>query len=136
MKILKTILFALFIALSLPLIHSCGKYPDGPNFTLLTRKSRLEGTWVASEIIHPDGTTTSDPGAGASMECTKDGDVTLYSGIYTVSGTWTFTKDKKNIRITYAGLSSVEYEIRRLKNKEMWLKETDGSLTKFDKTKD
>lgn len=133
---LRISLFTVILGLILPLLHSCGKYPDGPNFTLLSRKSRLEGTWTAYEVTNSNGQTTSYPNGGASIELTDDEEVFLYTGIITIQGTWSLVKDKEYLRITYPGLSSTEYEIRRLKNKDMWLKDPNGSLTKYEKIDD
>lgn len=136
MKILKT---TLLIAFGAMMVVSCGKYEDGPGFTVLTKKMRLSGTWRAVEYVDSDGTstTTTDP---ATTEFTKDGSLILKSNDpnadFTFNGSWEFQNDKENLALTITafGTSSTEIlEILRLTNDELWLKDSDGDITKSEK---
>ena len=101
------------------LFTSCNKYPDGPGFSMLSKKDRVEGEWDLQETDHADGTVTYDT-AGDIMKLTDDMECMYQTGFITVEGTWEFTDKKEKIRISVGNLSKV-YSIRRLKSKEMWL---------------
>lgn len=101
------------------LFTSCNKYPDGPGFSMLSKKDRVEGEWDLQETDHADGTVTYDT-AGDIMKLTDDMECMYQTGFITVEGTWEFTDKKEKIRISVGSLSKV-YSIRRLKSKEMWL---------------
>jgi hypothetical protein len=116
-------------------VSSCGKYEDGPNFSLLTKKSRVAGDWNVKSI----GSEVFQNGYSLSMTFDKDGSMSYkYSdGTYSYSyaGTWDFSSDKENLVINVAGGIDT-LEIKRLKNKEMWLDNdytaTDGSIWKLE----
>ncbi|MNU79125.1 hypothetical protein D3C71_687340 [compost metagenome] len=113
------------------LFTSCNKYPDGPGFSMLSKKERVEGEWDLQETAHPDGTVTYDT-SGEIMELTDDMECMYQSGFITVEGTWEFTDKKEKIRISIGSLSKV-YTIRRLKNKELWLMDdANNDVLKFD----
>lgn len=118
------------------LFTSCNKYPDGPGFSMLSKKERMEGKWDLQETDHADGTVTYDT-AGDIMELTNDMECMYQSGFITVEGTWEFTDKKEKIRISVGSLSKV-YSIRRLKSKELWLMDDANSdVLKFkNKEKD
>jgi hypothetical protein len=116
-------------------VSSCGKYEDGPKFSLLTKKSRVAGDWNVKSI----GSEVFQNGYSLSMTFDKDGSMSYkYSyGTYSYSyvGTWDFSSDKENLVINSAGGIDT-LEIKRLKNKEMWLDDdytaTDGSIWKLE----
>ncbi|MNJ83938.1 hypothetical protein D3C87_13700 [compost metagenome] len=118
------------------LFTSCNKYPDGPGFSMLSKKERVEGEWDLQETDHADGTVTYDT-SGEIMELTDDMECMYQSGFITVEGTWEFTDKKEKIRISIGNLSKV-YSIRRLKSKEMWLMDdANNDVLKFkNKEKD
>jgi hypothetical protein len=113
-------------------VSSCGKYEDGPNFSLLTKKSRVAGDWELKSI-------GGESYGNVSMDFSKDGSlITTFTYSYggqsyteTYSGSWEFASDKENISLNIDG-DITELEIKRLTNKEMWLDqdvtETDGDL--------
>lgn len=110
---------------------SCNKYPDGPKFTLLTKKARVVGEWDLSETLHSDGTVTYDY-SDDIMELTEDEDAFYYSGNLTISGTWEFISNKEKLRIAYGNFVGTP-RIMRLKDKELWLKYEDtGDVLKFE----
>ena len=116
-------------------VSSCGKYDDGPGFSLLTKKMRLTGQWDPKEYVDSNGNTTSD-NSSDYFEVKKDGTYTVTSGSLSINGTWEFTSNKEKIKTTYTSgnvSSSDEQTIDRLTNKELWLKDSDGSITKCEK---
>lgn len=106
-------------------LGSCGKYDDGPNFSLRTKKSRLKGTWVIQE--QSDFTKT--------YTFAKNGDATVTKEYYSGAGgisytdyeskTWEFTNNKQFLSIYDSdGDTYRTYKITRLTKKELWV---DGS---------
>ncbi len=126
MKNTKNYLF-LSIAVIISLaITSCGKYEDGPGFSLLTKTARMTNTW---ELKSVDGETIS---AGLTvLEFKKDGEATFsYGGFGTETGTWEFSDDKEDLLLDFDGYIET-FKIRRLTNKELWLEE-ENELSKFE----
>lgn len=138
----KTILTLATVVAATTFLASCGKYEDGPGFTLLTKKARITGEWDVKEFVDgSDGSITTD-NSSATYLIEKDGTLTYTDGNVSTSGTWEFTSDKENLRVitTYTLLGATitdtqESIITRLTNKELWIKDTDGSgdVTKLEK---
>ena len=111
-------------------LTACGKYEDGPNFSLLTKKQRLTGDWEVEKLID-GGVNLISNGYDIEMEFDKDGDFEIsssyniteygytYSGTNTVEGEWEFSSDKEEIELDFDDGSSQEIEITRLTNKEL-----------------
>jgi hypothetical protein len=117
-------------------VTSCGKYEDGPGLTLLTKKSRVAGSWdvksIGSQVI-------ATSGYSLNMNFEKNGSATFsytYSGGNSAYiGSWDFASDKENLLINIDGSAQL-YEIKRLTNKEMWLDDDissiDGDIWKLE----
>jgi len=114
-------------------ITSCGKYEEGPGFTLLTKKARLTGVWDAKSYEDEDGTTYAD-NDDSTVEFTKDGNATFTSPDFPVAitGKWEFSGDKEDIIVTVDGDATTS-SILRLTNKELWTKDSDGDIVKYEK---
>lgn len=116
-------------------VSSCGKYEDGPNFSLLTKKSRLTGDWVVKSI----GSETFINDYGLSINFDKNGSMkytySVGANSESYSGTWDFSSDKENLIFTTDGDSDT-LEIKRLTNKELWLDDdyssADGDIWKLE----
>lgn len=131
MSKVKLISIALLLVLSVSLISSCNKYPDGPKFTLLSKKERMQGKWDLQEIDHSDGTVTYE-NTNDIIVLTEDNEYTYISGNISISGEWEFVSDKEKV-IFKIGNLNVTYKIMRLKNKELWLQdEGDGDVLKYE----
>ena len=126
MKNTKNYLF-LSIAVIISLaITSCGKYEDGPGFSLLTKTARMTNKW---ELKSVDGQTIT--GGEVVWDLKKGGEATIsYGGFGTETGTWEFSDDKEDLILEFDGDASTQ-KIRRLTNKELWL-ELDNELAKFE----
>lgn len=117
------------------LVVSCGKYEEGPAFSLLTKKARLSGEWVVEEAEYNGVNVTSEfvAGVGANfvLEIEKDGEYRT-EGPNPDKGSWELGEDKDDIFFLSdaEGSTEVSYRILRLKNKELWLKhtETNGDI--------
>ena len=121
------------------LLSACGKYEEGPGFTLLSKKARLTGEWDAKEYVDADGTVYAD-NDDTTIEFVKDGKMIIRDGGTSTEGTWEFVSDKEKIRTSYSisilGLTQTftnETTILRLTNKELWTKDADGDITKMEK---
>lgn len=124
-------------------VSSCGKYEDGPNFSLLSKKSRVVGTWDMKTLTDSQtGATDNFCQNGAyCVEITMDKDNKLTQKIsdgsysYTYTGTWDFNDDKTQLIWTTPSYTT-SYEIKRLTNKELWLDDditsTDGDIYKLE----
>ena len=134
-KILVAVIAIAFVAVS------CGKYEEGPKFSLASKNARLINTWKIDEIYKNGAsqTVTADQ-KDDYVEAKKDGvlSVTYVSSGFTTTytGTWEFTADKANLRLTYTGsllgipfTSDEEYTILRLTSDELWLEQVEGSNT-------
>jgi hypothetical protein len=121
------------------LLSACGKYEEGPGFTLLTKKARLTGEWDVKEYVTAEGTTIAD-NDDDTFEFVKDGKLIIREGSTSTEGTWEFVSDKEKIRTSYSytilGITQTytsEVTIIRLTNKELWTKDSDGDITKSEK---
>ncbi len=108
------------------LSFSCGKYEEGPMFTILTKKSRVVNTWKmdkyftkGQEVELPDSVRNN------TREYKKDGTVIFYNhGMDDIEGEWQFYQDKKYLLTEFKYNDETYMEkalILKLKQKEMWL---------------
>ena len=133
MKSLKLFSFAL-LAVVVVLGTSCGKYEEGPGFSLMTKNARVAGVWKLEKYVSANGTVTNaEADDNTTFEFTKDGSVIITymdGGVsFTVNGTWEFTKDKEYIKTTTTFFGVDEVKILRLTNKEFWTVDDDGDET-------
>lgn len=133
MKTSFKIYFAVVITFA-TILSSCGKYEEGPKFSLASKKARLEGTWKFEAYFENGVDKTAQVAsffAGYSMSFTKDGKYTFSYGGITDTGTWEFINDKESIKTlsNVPGATPDTVDIIRLKSKELWVKEISGSDT-------
>lgn len=127
----------LFAAFAVVFLASCGKYEDGPGFSLRSKKARIEGTWEVTEAFQGTTNITSSLTNGGTVELIFDKDgVYTYNYDYvvfgipasgTLTGTWAFSDDKTSVVVTNGSGNSDSSKILRLTNKELWLEETDSN---------
>lgn len=115
---------------------SCQKYEDGPALSLTPRTERVANTWKIA-YAEEDGENVSSDYDQYELYISADGDTELdatftsFGVEYSTStdGTWTFTDEQENIRFDFEDDSQDnEYEILRLKNDELWLRDLDQNL--------
>jgi hypothetical protein len=127
----------LFAAVAVVLLASCGKYDNGPGFSLRSKKSRVVGEWTIESAAQAGVDITSSVTFGGTVneKFDKDG-VYTYTYDYTVlgqhingsaTGTWALSDDKSTLDVTNGSGNVSSSKILRLTNKEMWLEESDGS---------
>ncbi|PCJ84228.1 MAG: hypothetical protein COA57_09490 [Flavobacteriales bacterium] len=111
------------------LFTGCKKYDEGPSLSLRTKKARVANEWkVDFAYDYKDGENTTSDYFGETWEFSKDGEwIERDNGTIDKSGTWEFVSDKESIKITKP-FDVDYYDILKLKNKEMWLKDQDEEL--------
>ena len=128
MKIYLKLSIVLIFAQSL-IFSGCGKYEDGPGFSLRTKKARLTGEW---EVVEVDGDKVKD---GSTIEFNKDGTFKVDYGSSTSKGDWNWEKGKTEIELDYDKGGKTEFEILRLTNKELWVEDEYKTEIYFEKVK-
>jgi hypothetical protein len=120
----------LSIALLMAVLASCHKYPDGPSFSLLTKKARLDNIWRLQQYLVGDVDKTNAYLSGLTdftFELSKKGAFkrtsTTNAGVYTDEGSWEFSNKKEELIISYttSNRPADTLVILKLKNKELWL---------------
>jgi hypothetical protein len=133
--------FVLFGILAGLLFSSCGKYDEGPNFSLRSKKSRLVNVWVIDKVIQDGEDVTEmikESNPNYSMDIRKDNTVIItqydedLGQMVENKGKWEFSKDKEEVEFSddETGQISTE-EILRLTNNEFWA-ELDLGFTKLE----
>jgi hypothetical protein len=120
---------AIVIALN---FSSCGKYEDGPEFSLMSKKARLTGDWEVVRI----GNQVPDPDYTIILEFEKDGDFDFtysYSNGYNygISGEWEWEDHREEIEVEMDGYV-IDWNIKRLSRNEFWF-EYDGEVWECEK---
>ena len=132
----------LFAAFAVVVLASCGKYEDGPNFSLRSKKARVEGEWTLESAVQAgvDITNSVTSGGTLDLKFVKDGTYT-YTYSYTVlgqnmngtvNGTWDLSSDKTTLDIKDGSGNTSSSKILRLTNKEMWLQDTDSNGATYE----
>ncbi len=120
---------------------SCGKYEDGPGFSLASKEARVINVWSLDEEFEngvAQELTADDK--DDYIEFMKDGKAVFTwvtsSGSANFDATWEFSDDKEKLiyYMTYEMLGTTytdttESTILRLTSNEMWLEQVDGSTT-------
>lgn len=139
---MKTLKYTLLSILILS-IYSCGKYEEGPGFTLLSKSARMCQKWRPIQSV--DGSTgviTNIDSDGSYIEFVKDGSIQYYNkdqmsflGIDAVAGTWEFSDDKMQVSYSYdvLTLNTIKLEtIKKLKVNSMGLEDNNGNKIYYE----
>jgi hypothetical protein len=139
---MKTLKFTLLSILILS-IYSCGKYEEGPGFTLLSKSARMCQKWRPIQSV--DGSTgviTNIDSDGSYIEFIKDGSIQYYNkdqmsflGIDAVAGTWEFSDDKMQVSYSYdvLTLNTIKLEtIKKLKINSLGLEDNNGNKIYYE----
>ncbi|HZH85752.1 MAG TPA: hypothetical protein VFD77_00450 [Brumimicrobium sp.] len=136
MKTTLKLLLVIFLLTS----AGCSKYEEGSFFTIKTKKGRITNTWEPVKYVYSDGSSSTDVVPG---KITLDKDMSASVGVeyngslVSVPGTWRFINDKEGINITvslFTYSDSRDYEIVKLKSKELWVRDKDQVVTHFKAT--
>jgi hypothetical protein len=115
-------------------LTSCGKYEDGPGFTVRSKKARLCQTWKPVKFIDGQSGTETTYTGSATYTIEKDGSYKITDGSTTITGTWEWANDKEAIKTSYTvfGITTTNTStITRLTMKELWTKDSDGDVTQL-----
>lgn len=124
------------IAIMMLSIIGCKKYPDGPEYSLLTKKERVANDWKIAQVYDNGKDVTSDY-SKYELSLRKSGAATLSAKFvilgsnfeYVTEGTWAFVSDKAKLSFDFDNNNADKvYQILKLKEDEMWLKEDAGTL--------
>ena len=136
-----SILLVLAVLLSGLTFTSCGKYEEGPGFSVLPKKSRLQQKWRPIESVSSSGVVTTIDNDGSYSEFLKGGIAKTYVGSLDLGleGTWEFNSDKTMITTSYTfeilGVSTTTEttsKIIKLKINALGLEDEDGNKTYFE----
>lgn len=112
-------------------ISSCGKYEEGPEFTILTKKHRLVGDWKIEEAMIDGQVQDAEAYADYTLTYERDGTARITFGALIYKGTWEFIENKEKLRSISMDGTMADATIIRLTNKQLWLKDADGDLNKL-----
>lgn len=122
----QTILMLMSVLLG---VAACGKYEEGPGFSLRSKTARVANEWkVDYAIDYNDNVETTTDFTGETWVFSKDGVFMKKSdGVTEKTGTWEFMSDKEAIAIS-VGTDLDKYTVLRLKENEMWLKDHEEEI--------
>lgn len=124
----------------------CKKYPEGPSFSLRSKKERIANNWKVQKYLENDVDKTSDFNALHSkwnLLTTKEGSYTITREFYgilstTEKGTWALTAGNKNFALTPTSISTgalpspSSWQILKLFEKEFWVRSYDSNSKKIE----
>lgn len=123
-NIIKLFTFALLTVL----VASCSKYEEGSKFTVLTKKARMANTWTLTSYTYNGGDNEVNSSNTIKWILEKEGSATGSftngAGTITDAGTWAFIDEKASIIISDIIGQNGTYEIVKLKNKDLKLRQT------------
>jgi hypothetical protein len=109
---------------------SCGKYEEGPGFSLATKKARLTGDW---KIDKYDGALVTTPWTktfnsdGIYKETLVINDIPV-----SYEGKWQFVDNKEVVQVELAGAYG-KHIIVKLTASEFWYRDTNDKLWELKK---
>jgi len=117
------------IALGSVLLAGCKKYEDGPAFSLRSKKERVANTWkIDYAYDFKDSINVTADYTGETWDFSKDGNFTERdNGTVDKTATWEFINDKEKISLRFT-LETHQYDILKLREKELWLKDAEEEL--------
>jgi hypothetical protein len=133
--LIKSVYAIVLMAVVSTAFTSCKKGEDDPALSLRSREARFVNQWTLTRY-EKNGQSQDLSGATFIYDTNKDGTLkqTIEGSIFGVatrsieSGTWSFLDDKERVRVSVDSVVEV-YDIQRLANSELWLKQIDGSDT-------
>jgi len=127
----RNITFLLLAVMSAFSISSCGKYEEGPGFSLSSKTARVDYSWEISMAKFNGVDITTDFKAmfpDFQMTFKKDGSYEVLLDGDRETGTWVLDNKKEKILLTETSTKFVEvWTIMRLTQKELWMTTEDGS---------
>jgi hypothetical protein len=127
-SIISLIILSLTVVFVLP-FQGCGKYEEGPSFSLRTKKGRLCRSWSIEKYVDHHGHETAPIGNEGVFTYDRDGTLSWSDGYVSVTGSWEFDGTKENINTVL--ILSIEEKILRLTSSEFWTEDSNGDETHY-----
>ena len=125
-----SLLAILCVALLIPAIQSCKKYPDGPLIDFHSRTERVANTWKIDNY-QENGNDYTSLMAGYTETYSKDGNYSYSWGAIAGTGIWNFQNDDSQIKLTgITNQGTYNLVILKLEEKEFWYYYMDGNNKK------
>jgi hypothetical protein len=102
-------------------LSDCKKYPDGPRVSLMPRRERIEGKWIAEKVIKDQADVTTNY-KNYIWEFTRQYSVITQVDTVKHNGIWSTTTMSKDFVIDYDDGRREIYEIRRMVSKAFWIR--------------
>lgn len=131
----------LLLSICVSLLSAC-RYDDGPEISLRSAEKRVENTWVIDKVIDSGRDVTAEWQANDTLPKAIDfGPDTLAVYYYrqnldptkVKTGGYQLNNNKNNVVVKLATkignitkLRTITYEIRRLRNNEVWLRDNEN----------
>jgi hypothetical protein len=135
----KLIMYLMLVCVTLSstmFISSCKKGEDDPAISLRTREDRFTNTWTLTRYerngADQDLNGTSyiyTVRSNNTLTRVVQGEIFGFPSSTTTEGTWSFTNDEEDVIIDMEGEDAVTYNVQRLANDELWIKQISGSDT-------
>lgn len=112
------------------LLSGCNKYPEGPSFSLSSKKGRLSNVWQFSSAIF-DGNDVTTFWKNYTWTINKDNTYTFATPNSTPqTGTWEFIDDDERVRFDPEVALVSEFTILQLEKEQLKLEgvDEDGSV--------
>lgn len=114
------------------LLASCGKYEDGPAFSLSSKRSRVINVWKVETVSLNGNDYTSlwkllYPQFSLDIQASNDY-ITTWSPSLVETGQWRFDASRENVITTpYGSGQTTTWRILRLKSDELWVETISGN---------
>jgi hypothetical protein len=139
---MKSLIYTILIfSIAIAFLSSCSKYEEGPNITLLTKKTRLCGDWMLYEVTDVFGNSIDSTNYSENIYIDRDGtfkktmteynagSVVATSSIY---GSWKFVNEKEELALINVSQNiDLRYTIVRLSNYELKLLDENTKTTYY-----
>jgi len=103
-----------------------GKYDDGPAVSMIPVEARVRNTWKWSYAIENGENKTGDL-ANSTLEIATNDVLKICEGDSCKEGTWNLVTKNAKLQFIFGADDDIAYDIKYLKNKEMWLQHNDSS---------
>jgi hypothetical protein len=129
MKLVNRSLMMVLMVVLLAGMSGCGKYEDGPSFSLASKKARLVGDY---KVMKYNGTDMSDYYMTFNSDQTYSIKMVILGVALEYDGTWAFQDGKEVVAVTVQNSTDL-FTITRLTDDEFWFKDKDGKVWELDK---
>jgi hypothetical protein len=117
----------LLLILSMLFLDACKKYPQGPDISLLPRRERIEGKWIAGSVKYNSNDSTANY-KNYIWEFTRQYSVILQINNKKYLGYWSTQTNDNEFVIEYDSLPKITFKILRLTDKEFFIRDKKTQL--------